>query len=99
MASKKSVAHPVCFLAFCLLAFGGAGIVAGLAMFGYRVMRLVGTKITAITPSRGVAAGEVYQNTMPSLGGAQGFVARYPLACVRGEGWGSDSRCARGPRQ
>lgn len=39
-----------------VLALGGAGIVAGLAMFGYRVMRLVGTKITAITPSRGVAA-------------------------------------------
>ncbi len=41
---------------FWVLAFGGAGIVAGLAMFGYRVMRVVGTKITAITPSRGVAA-------------------------------------------
>jgi len=39
-----------------VLAFGGGGIVIGLAMFGYRVMRLVGTKITAITPSRGVAA-------------------------------------------
>jgi len=39
-----------------VLAFGGGGIVIGLAMFGYRVMRVVGTKITAITPSRGVAA-------------------------------------------
>lgn len=39
-----------------ILALGGLGIAAGLATFGYRVMRLVGTKVTEITPSRGVAA-------------------------------------------
>lgn len=39
-----------------ILVLGGGGIVLGLAMFGYRVMRLVGTKVTEITPSRGVAA-------------------------------------------
>jgi PiT family inorganic phosphate transporter len=39
-----------------VLVLGGTGIVAGLAMFGYRVMKLVGTKVTEITPSRGVAA-------------------------------------------
>jgi len=39
-----------------ILALGGGGIALGLAMFGYRVMRLVGTKVTEITPSRGVAA-------------------------------------------
>jgi PiT family inorganic phosphate transporter len=38
------------------LVLGGIGIAAGLATFGYRVMRLVGTKVTEITPSRGVAA-------------------------------------------
>jgi PiT family inorganic phosphate transporter len=38
------------------LALGGAGIAVGLSMFGYRVMYLVGTKVTEITPSRGVAA-------------------------------------------
>ncbi len=38
------------------LTLGGVGIVLGLATFGYRVMRLVGTKVTEITPSRGVAA-------------------------------------------
>jgi len=38
------------------LVLGGLGIAIGLAMFGYRVMRLVGTKVTEITPSRGVAA-------------------------------------------
>ncbi|MCK4283458.1 MAG: inorganic phosphate transporter [Candidatus Brocadiae bacterium] len=39
-----------------ILALGGAGIVLGLATYGYRVMHTVGTKITQITPSRGVAA-------------------------------------------
>ncbi|MFA5554327.1 MAG: inorganic phosphate transporter [Phycisphaerae bacterium] len=38
------------------LILGGVGIAAGLAMYGYRVMRLVGEKVTEITPSRGVAA-------------------------------------------
>ncbi len=38
------------------LVLGGFGIAVGLATFGYRVMRLVGTKVTEITPSRGVAA-------------------------------------------
>ncbi|MDF1577615.1 MAG: inorganic phosphate transporter [Desulfurivibrionaceae bacterium] len=41
---------------FWILALGGAGIVLGLATYGHRVMRTVGTKITEITPSRGVAA-------------------------------------------
>jgi PiT family inorganic phosphate transporter len=39
-----------------LLVLGGFGIAMGLATFGYRVMRVVGTKVTEITPSRGVAA-------------------------------------------
>ncbi len=39
-----------------ILTLGGLGIVLGLATFGYRVIRLVGTKVTEITPSRGVAA-------------------------------------------
>jgi PiT family inorganic phosphate transporter len=38
------------------LVLGGVGIGVGLATFGYRVMKLVGTKVTEITPSRGVAA-------------------------------------------
>jgi inorganic phosphate transporter, PiT family len=41
---------------FWILAIGGTGIVLGLATFGYKVMMTVGTKITEITPSRGVAA-------------------------------------------
>jgi len=39
-----------------LLALGGGGIVVGLATYGYRVMRTVGSDITEISPSRGVAA-------------------------------------------
>lgn len=39
-----------------ILTLGGVGIVIGLATYGYRVMMTVGTKITEITPSRGVAA-------------------------------------------
>ncbi len=38
------------------LVLGGLGIAIGLITFGYRVMRLVGMKVTEITPSRGVAA-------------------------------------------
>ncbi len=39
-----------------VLTLGGGGIVLGLATYGYRVMHTVGSKITQITPSRGVAA-------------------------------------------
>jgi len=39
-----------------ILVLGGGGIFIGLATFGYKVMRMVGTNITEITPSRGVAA-------------------------------------------
>ncbi|MBW2506911.1 MAG: inorganic phosphate transporter [Deltaproteobacteria bacterium] len=39
-----------------ILMLGGIGIVLGLATYGYRVMATVGTKITEITPTRGVAA-------------------------------------------
>ena len=39
-----------------ILMLGGAGIVLGLGTYGYRVMATVGTKITEITPTRGVAA-------------------------------------------
>ena len=38
------------------LVLGGGGIVLGLATYGYRVMRTIGTKITALTPSSGFSA-------------------------------------------
>lgn len=39
-----------------ILLIGGVGIVVGLATLGYRVMRTVGKRITALTPSRGFSA-------------------------------------------
>jgi phosphate/sulfate permease len=39
-----------------LLAFGGIGIVIGLATWGWRVIETVGKKITELTPSRGFSA-------------------------------------------
>ncbi|MBE3069118.1 MAG: inorganic phosphate transporter, partial [Planctomycetes bacterium] len=39
-----------------LLAVGGAGIVLGLATYGYKVMRTIGKNITEITPTRGFSA-------------------------------------------
>ncbi|MCZ6749074.1 MAG: inorganic phosphate transporter [SAR324 cluster bacterium] len=38
------------------LALGGLGIVAGLAMWGWRVIETIGKRITELTPSRGFAA-------------------------------------------
>ncbi len=39
-----------------ILLLGGFGIVVGLATYGYRVMRTIGTKITELTPTRGFSA-------------------------------------------
>ena len=39
-----------------LLAFGGVGIVIGLATYGHKVIEAVGKKITEITPTRGFSA-------------------------------------------
>ncbi|XP_027097253.2 inorganic phosphate transporter 2-1, chloroplastic-like [Coffea arabica] len=39
-----------------ILAWGGFGIVAGLTMWGYRVIATIGKKITELTPTRGFAA-------------------------------------------
>ncbi|MCZ6665942.1 MAG: inorganic phosphate transporter, partial [Gammaproteobacteria bacterium] len=39
-----------------IILIGAVGIVAGLAMFGHKVMATVGSGITALTPSHGFAA-------------------------------------------
>lgn len=39
-----------------ILLLGGAGIIIGLATYGYKVMGTIGKKITELTPSRGFAA-------------------------------------------
>ena len=43
-------------LAWWILPLGGTGIVAGLAVMGYKVMGTIGTGITDLTPSRGFSA-------------------------------------------
>ncbi|WP_220718925.1 inorganic phosphate transporter [Agarivorans litoreus] len=43
-------------LAWWILPLGGLGIVAGLALFGHRVIATIGKGITHLTPSRGFAA-------------------------------------------
>lgn len=43
-------------LPWWVLAIGGAGIVTGLATYGWRVIQTIGKKITELTPSRGFAA-------------------------------------------
>ena len=43
-------------LAWWILPLGGFGIVAGLALFGHRVIETIGKGITHLTPSRGFAA-------------------------------------------
>jgi len=39
-----------------VLAIGGAGMVLGLATWGYRVIETIGTRITELTPTRGFSA-------------------------------------------
>lgn len=43
-------------LVWWILPLGGLGIVAGLALFGHRVIKTIGNGITHLTPSRGFAA-------------------------------------------
>jgi PiT family inorganic phosphate transporter len=43
-------------IAWWILPLGGFGFVAGLALFGHKVMATIGTGITHLTPSRGFAA-------------------------------------------
>lgn len=40
-----------------LMAFGGLGLIIGLATWGWRVIETVGCKITELTPSRGFSVG------------------------------------------
>jgi ABC-type polysaccharide/polyol phosphate export permease len=40
-----------------ILAYGGFGIVLGLLCYGYKVMKTIGFKLTALSPTRGSTAG------------------------------------------
>jgi sodium-dependent phosphate transporter len=54
-----------------VLALGGAGIVIGLATYGYNIMRVLGVKCAHITPSRGFAM-ETATALVVSIGSAVG---------------------------
>jgi PiT family inorganic phosphate transporter len=61
VAAVISIAHTGAIAAkstvsIWVLILGGAGIVTGLATYGYHVIATVGRKITQLTPSRGFAA-------------------------------------------
>lgn len=53
-----------------ILLLGGGGIVAGLALYGYRVIRTIGTHITELTPSSGFAAELAAATTVVLASGA-----------------------------
>jgi sodium-dependent phosphate transporter len=55
-----------------VLAIGGAGIVIGLATYGYNIMRVLGVKCTHITPSRGFCM-ETATALVVSVGSAAGL--------------------------
>ncbi len=53
---KNGIVSDVTQVPSWLLAFGGLGIVVGLASWGWRVIQTVGKKITQLTPTRGFCA-------------------------------------------
>ncbi|MGC1878113.1 MAG: inorganic phosphate transporter [Rhabdochlamydiaceae bacterium] len=53
---KNGVISNVTTIPSWLLAFGGLGIVVGLATWGWRVIETIGKKITELTPTRGFCA-------------------------------------------
>ena len=69
LSSGGEVAQTAMMPAWLLL-LGGGGIVAGLAMYGYRVIRTIGTSITELTPSSGFAAELAAATTVVVASGA-----------------------------
>lgn len=53
---KNGIVSDVTSVPPWLLAFGGVGIVVGLATWGWRVIETIGKKITELTPTRGFCA-------------------------------------------
>ncbi len=54
--NSKGIINSQSPIPFWVMGLGALGIVAGLSMYGYKVIRTVGEKITELTPSRGFAA-------------------------------------------
>ena len=52
-----------------VLVVGAVGIIAGLATYGYRVMAVIGERITELTPSRGFAATLAAATTVVAASG------------------------------
>ena len=57
-------------IAWWILPLGGFGIVAGLALFGHKVIATIGQGITHLTPSRGFAAELAAASTVVIASGA-----------------------------
>jgi len=57
---------------YWILALGGFGIMAGLAVYGYKIIRAIGVKLCTITPSRGVAI-ELASSTVIIIGSRLGI--------------------------
>ncbi|MFM1942180.1 MAG: hypothetical protein RI897_1162 [Verrucomicrobiota bacterium] len=71
-----------------ILVLGGAGIVLGLATWGYKVIETIGKKITQLTPSRGFAANIAAATTIV-LASRLGFpisTTHVLVGCVLGIG-------------
>jgi solute carrier family 20 (sodium-dependent phosphate transporter) len=58
--------------AYWILALGGAGIIVGLVLYGYKIMRAIGVKMCAITPTRGVSI-ELASATVVIIGSRLGI--------------------------
>ena len=69
-----------------VLLIGAAGIVIGLATFGYRVMATIGRKITELTPSRGFAAEFAAASTVVVASGTGASRLDHPDAGGRRDG-------------
>jgi sodium-dependent phosphate transporter len=57
---------------YWILAIGGAGIMLGLAVYGYKIIRAIGVKLCTITPSRGVSI-ELSSSTIIIIGSRLGI--------------------------
>ncbi len=53
-------------------ALGGEGIMAGLGVYGYKIIRAIGVKLCTITPSRGVSI-ELASSTVIIIGSRLGI--------------------------
>lgn len=57
---------------YWILALGGVGIMVGLGVYGYKIIRAIGVKLCTITPSRGVSI-ELASSTIIIIGSRLGI--------------------------